>query len=100
MNDDIDNMYDTTEYTPITPTTSVVNVQKTKILQEIEINGHKFFTVNPVEFQTLENNFRTLKHRLSTAEQLIRQLQSRLSQRDQLLRELKRELDTKVSHEA
>lgn len=99
MNDNIDNMYDTTDYTPTTPTPPVVHVQKNKILQEVEINGQKFFTINPVEFQALENNFRTLKHRLTIAEQLIRQLQTRLSQRDQLLRELKRELDTKVSHE-
>ena len=99
MDNNFDNMYDTTELVDIKPTEPRSKIVKTGILCEVEISGQKFHTVDPVEFQKFENNINSLKHRLALTEQLIRQLQGQLRQRDQYIREIKRDLDTKVSHE-
>lgn len=98
--DDLAGMYDTADIDNIKSIPqSMPAIQKKGMLQEIEIAGQKFHSIDPTEFQKLENTIIQLKQRLALNEQMIRQLQGQLRQRDQIFREIKRELDTKVSHE-
>ena len=92
-------MYDTSDIEIQKPDKDVAKTQKIGLLYEVEINGKKFYTVDPIEFQKIENNLQMLKQRVTVAEQQIRRLQSQLQQRDQHIRAIKNELDTKVSHE-
>ena len=97
--DDIVDMYDTSsiEHQPVP--TSNTKVQKSGVLLEVEINGSKFYTIDPVEFTRLQNLIQNLKNRQIINEQMIRQLQSSIKQRDQHIIRIKQDLDTKVSHE-
>lgn len=100
MDNDLTDMYDTTFIENQTNQQSPPNKpQKAGMLLEIEINGTKVYTVDPVEFNNLQNTIQNLKYRLNINEQLVRQLQSTVRQRDQYIQRIKQELDTKVSHE-
>jgi radical SAM superfamily enzyme len=76
-----------------------IKTVRSGILQEVEIAGQKFHSIDLAEFTKLQNLINNLRQRLLLTEQSVQQLQSQLRQRDKQIVSIKEELDTKVSHE-
>lgn len=99
MNELLPDMYDTSDYQTEKenqPTVSIKSMHQ--VLREVEINGTKFYSVDPVEFTKMESQLKYLKQRVEVTEQRIKILYGALRDKDIVINQLRRELDNKISY--
>lgn len=99
MNDDLPNIYDTSEYQTEKEEHTTVSIKAThRVLKEVEINGTKFYSVDPVEFVKMENQINFLKQRIDIINQRIKVLDNIIRDKDVIINQMRRELDNKISY--
>jgi len=99
MNNILPDMYDTSDFQQEKEGKTTVNVKTTnRILKEVEINGSKFYSVDPVEFAKMENQLKSLKQRIDVVDQRVKMLDSIVKDKDIMINQLRRELDNKISY--
>ena len=99
MNNILPDMYDTSDFQQEKEGKTTVNVKTTnRILKAVEINGSKFYSVDPVEFAKMENQLKSLKQRIDVVDQRVKMLDSIVKDKDIMINQLRRELDNKISY--
>lgn len=68
-------------------------------VSEVEIDGKKFFTVNPQAIVRIENLIRSLQTKVSVLEQDLRTMRARIGNTEISLHEARQELANKISYE-
>lgn len=99
MDDILADMYDTSNYQNTKEHEKTVSVKSVHhVLKEVEINGTKFYSVDPAEFTKMETQIKYLRQRIDVVEQRIKVLHSVIKDKDVVINQLRRELDTKISY--
>lgn len=101
MTDILSNMYDTTEFhndKNNQPNQTTVSVKQVSMLKEVEINGTKFYSIDPAEFAKMDKQLKFIKQRMEILEQRIKVMDSVLRDKDVVINQLRRELDTKIGY--